>query len=64
MFSHYTTHLLVSDYEVLAPRLAQLREKNEEDRILASDLEKRVAEVLQAYATRVRTMTHPSEKYI
>lgn len=41
------------DYEELQPRLEKLKEAHEEDLATAADLERRIANVLKLYSTRV-----------
>lgn len=44
----------LSDYEVLQPRLDALMKVHEEDLLKAADLEKRIANIMNRYATNVR----------
>lgn len=45
----------LSEYETLQPRLDALMKAHEEDLHKAADLEKRIADIMNRYATNVRT---------
>ena len=54
----------LSDYEVLQPRLDALMQAHEEDLHKAADLEKRIANIMNRYATNVRVHYTPFSHYL